>query len=139
MDRRDFLQKTALAAPVAGIIPSLNLKKEKPAENVRLGFIGVGLRGRNHVEQALFRPDVEINAICDIDPQAVNITLDKIKKAGRKAPAVYSKGEEDFMNLVKRDDLDGVLIATPWQWHVPMALASMNARSLPAWVDSAST
>ena len=84
MDRRDFLQKTALAAPVAGMMPSLHLKKEKPAGNVRLGFIGVGLRGRNHVEQALFRPDVEINAICDIDPEAVNITLDKIKRPAGK-------------------------------------------------------
>ncbi len=129
MDRRDFLQKSTFAASASGILsmPSLILKKEKPLEKVRLGFIGVGLRGRSHIEQALFRPDIEINAICDIDQAAINATLEQIKKAGKKAPATYVKGEEDFLNLVKRDDLDGVLIATPWQWHVPMTLATMNA------------
>ncbi|TLU96683.1 Gfo/Idh/MocA family protein [Dyadobacter sediminis] len=127
MDRRHFIQKATLAGSAAGIFPSFIYKENKPLDKVRMGFIGVGLRGRSHVEQALYRPDIEINAICDIDPAAVDITLDKIKKAGKKAPAVYSKGDEDFLNLVKRDDLDGILIATPWHWHVPMAVAVMNA------------
>ena len=29
--------------------------------------------------------------------------------------------------MVKRDDLDGIIIATPWEWHVPMAVATMKA------------
>ena len=127
MDRRDFIQKASLAGAVTGILPNTIKTSDKPADKIRLGFIGVGLRGRSHLEQALFRPDVEINAICDIDQSAINIALEQIKKAGRKAPAVYSKGDEDFLNMVKRDDLDGVLIATPWQWHVPMTLSAMKA------------
>lgn len=76
--------------------------------------------------QAMFRPDVEINAICDIDPESVKTALGMIAKAGRKKPEVYAAGEEDFRNMVKRDDLDGVVIATPWEWHVPMAVAVMK-------------
>jgi predicted dehydrogenase len=45
---------------------------------------------------------------------------------GRPAPAVYGKTEKDFENLAKRSDLDGVVIATPWEWHVPMALEVMK-------------
>ena len=127
MDRRNFLQKSTLAASATGLFPTILLNKPKPAERVRLGFIGVGLRGRNHLEQALFRSDVDVNAICDIDPNSVGKALAQIKKAGKKEPVVYSKGKEDFLNMVKRDDLDGILIATPWEWHVPMALAVMNA------------
>ncbi|GHB82012.1 alpha-N-acetylgalactosaminidase [Persicitalea jodogahamensis] len=74
----------------------------------------------------MFRPDVEINAICDIDPDAIKTTLAMITKDGRKKPEVYASGDEDFLKMVKRDDLDGVVIATPWEWHVPMAVAVMK-------------
>ncbi|CAG5016322.1 Alpha-N-acetylgalactosaminidase [Dyadobacter sp. CECT 9275] len=127
MHRRDFIQKTTLAASASGIFPEIIFNRPKVAEKVRLGFIGVGSRGRSHVEQALFRSDVEITAICDIDPEAIAKTLEMIKKAGKKQPAVYSGGDEDFLNLVKRDELQGVVVATPWEWHVPMSIAAMKA------------
>jgi hypothetical protein len=127
MDRRNFIQKATLAGSVTSMLPNLIENTSIQAEKVRLGFIGLGLRGREHLKQALYRADVEINAICDIDPAAIGFATDQIKKAGRKTPAIYAKGEEDFLNLVKRDDLDGILIATPWHWHVPMTIASMKA------------
>ncbi len=127
MNRRHFLHKATLVTTASGLIPAYTSKNPAPADKVRLGFIGVGMRGRNHVEQALYRPDVEINAICDIDPAAIAATQAMLKKAGRKAAAVYSSGEEAFLDIVKRDDLDGVVIATPWEWHVPMAVAVMKA------------
>lgn len=126
MNRRNFIQKATAATTVTSILPNLSFKNAAPLDKVRLGFIGVGMRGRNHVEQALFRSDVEINAICDIDPNSIASTLDLISKAGRKKPALYTTGEEDFLNMVKRDDLDGIVIATPWEWHIPMAVAVMK-------------
>ena len=39
---------------------------------------------------------------------------------------MYKNGDHDFLNLVKRDDLDAVYIATPWEWHHPMAIAAMQ-------------
>ena len=126
MQRRDFIQKTALASSLS-LIPNINFGSKPDEKKVRLGFIGVGLRGRNHLEMAMFRDDVEINAICDIDPNSIAEALKLIKAKGRKEPALYQKGEHDFENMVKRDDLDGIIIATPWEWHVPMSLASMKA------------
>ncbi|WP_025761672.1 Gfo/Idh/MocA family protein [Dyadobacter tibetensis] len=127
MNRRDFIQKTSLAATVTGILPKVQAPTQKPASRVRLGFIGVGLRGQSHLQQALYRKDVDVTAICDIDPSAVNTARKMITQAGKKEPAVYAKGPEDFANMVKRDDLDGVIIATPWEWHVPMTIATMKA------------
>jgi hypothetical protein len=122
MLRRDFIQKTALASTSAMVFPNIVFGKKKADTKVRLGFIGVGQRGHNHLEMALFRDDVEINAICDIDPKAIDRAIASCKAKGRKEPAVYKNGDHDFENMVKRDDLDGIVISTPWEWHVPMAL-----------------
>ena len=126
MQRRYFIQKTALASSLS-LISNINFGKKQEEKKVRLGFIGVGLRGRSHLQMAMFRDDVEINAICDIDSNSITESLKLLKAKGRKEPVLYQKGERDFENMVKRDDLDGIVIATPWEWHVPMSLASMKA------------
>jgi hypothetical protein len=125
--RRQFIRTAALTGTAASVFPSILTHARPVADKVRLGFIGVGLRGRNHVAQALFRDDVIIPAICDTDPASIAATNELIKKAGRPLPEAYSKGDEAFLQLLKRDDLDGVVIATPWEWHVPMAVATMKA------------
>ena len=130
--RRQFIRTAALtgaATSVAAtsVFPAI-LTGARPADpKVRLAFIGVGSRGRSHVEQAIYRDDVDIVAICDPAPEAISRTTAMIEKAGRKAPVAYGKGDEAFKDMLKRDDIDGVVIATPWEWHVPMAVATMNA------------
>ena len=128
MNRRDFIQ-TSLASSTIPFIAKKNPKEDK---KVRLGFIGVGYRGRNHVEQSLYRDDVQITAICDIDPQAIAETKKIFQKFNKPEPAIYANGNQDFLNLLKRDDIDGVVIATPWELHVPMAVASMKAKKYTA-------
>jgi hypothetical protein len=49
-----------------------------------------------------------------------------VVKAGQKAPQLYTKGPHDYESLTARNDLDLVVIATPWNWHTPMALSSME-------------
>jgi len=70
---------------------------------------------------------VDIPAICDIDDGMIKNAFNVLKKAGYPEPKVYNKGNEDFRNMVKNEDLDGVFIATPWEWHHPMAVAAMKA------------
>ena len=125
MNRRNFLSASLATSSIPFIVKKKNVKPED--KKVRLGFIGVGLRGRNHLEQALYRTDVEIPAICDIDLNSIGEANKIFKKFGKKEPIAYTKGERDFENFVKRDDLDGIIIATPWEWHVPMSVAAMKA------------
>ena len=94
---------------------------------MRLGFIGVGTRGIGHVERTLRRPDVEVRAVCDIDRDRLDRALALVERSRGKRPEGYAAGEEDFRRMVARDDLDGVIIATPWAWHGPMAVAAMKA------------
>ena len=125
--RRAFLRAAALTGTAASVFPTVLTRAKPVADKVRLGFIGVGLRGRNHVQQALLRDDVVIPAICDVDPDSVRLANGLIEKAGRPKAEAYSNGPEAFLQMLKRTDLDGVVIATPWEWHVPMAVATMKA------------
>jgi predicted dehydrogenase len=126
MKRRKFISNSLLISSSTALFPKILTGIQEEQKKVRLGFIGVGLRGRSHLEMAMYRPDVEVVAICDVDPKAIAISQDMIAKKGRKPAVAYQNGDHDFENLVKRDDIDGVVIATPWEWHVPMALASMK-------------
>lgn len=126
MKRRNFITKSLVYTSGAALLPHLTQAQNIEQTKVRLGFIGVGLRGRNHLEMALYRDDVEIVAICDVDPNAIQMAQKMITDKGRKPAVAYQKGDHDFENLVKRSDIDGVVIATPWEWHVPMALEVMK-------------
>ena len=74
----------------------------------------------------LDRPDVEISAICDIDDKMIAMTKEIFRKKGRPIPKIYNRDENDYLNLLSNEDLDGVNIATPWRWHYPMAISAMK-------------
>ncbi len=96
-------------------------------ETVRLAIIGTGLRGTSVLNQFLNVPGVKITALCDVVQEKVDRARAMVEKAGQPTPAVYVKGDRGFEELVRRDDIDYVYIATPWEWHVPQQLAAMNA------------
>ncbi len=127
MNRRYFIRQSSFALAAGSLLQPMGASVGfQKTTGVRLGFIGVGLRGRSHLAQALYRPDVQVTAIADIDPTAVTESNQMIQKSGRKSAAVYS-GETGFEKLVQRTDLDAVIISTPWHWHTPMAVAAMKA------------
>lgn len=100
-------------------------------DRVRVGIIGTGMRGQNHIEMMLERSDVDIVALADPDPRMLADALTLIKKAGKAEPATYPKGNYDYKNLLKRSDVDAVIIATPWEWHIPQTIDSVQAGKIP--------
>jgi hypothetical protein len=95
--------------------------------NVRLGFIGLGGRGTGQMRNFAAANDVEVTAICDVVPEKLAKASQLLKKSGQqKEPALYSDGERAFEKLSARDDIDMVVICTPWNWHVPMAVHAMK-------------
>lgn len=129
-NRRSFL-KTATAAGaglfVAPHISKAGVSKSKANGEINIAFIGVGGRGRGHLARSAKTEGVNITAFCDIDPDAVIKTQKILTDLGKPEAEVYSDGEYAFKKMLERDDIDGVIIATPWLWHSRMAVATMKA------------
>lgn len=148
-NRRDFLKKTGL-----GILAStpLSVYAQTPDElqaiaeqaqrtppqvfnmsgyaapkldRVRVGIIGIGNRGIGAVERLNKIEGVEIKALCDLRTERVNLAKTKIEANGHK-PELYSGSTDSWKKLAERTDLDLVYILTPWAYHTPMAVFSMN-------------
>lgn len=100
--------------------------KFEPRELVKVGFIGVGGRGTGLLGDLLNVPGVRVTAICDLVRERVVRAQKMCMDAGMPEPTGYWRNETDFQNLNAREDLDLVIIATPWNWHTPMAVHAMK-------------
>src|SRR5580704_15138691 len=119
MNRKTFLRNSSMAALALAYNPP-STHAGPTATKVRLAVIGTGLRGQSHLSLLMRRDDVEIIAICDIDDYMLTRAKDIISKAGRRLPAVYTGDPYAWKDLLKKEQPDGVLIATPWEWHKDM-------------------
>lgn len=126
--RRTFLKNTALAGVGFSILPAGIVLARQKDEKVKLGFIGVGLRGQNHLELALKRDDVEVVALCDVQQRMMDMSLKLVAEAGKSKPQVILDGPYGYKKLLENKDIDAVIISTPWEWHTIMCIDSMNAR-----------
>jgi hypothetical protein len=126
--RRDFIRNAALTGAGFAFLPqSIQAYGSVQKDKVRVGIIAVGLRGQLHLEEMLKRSDVEVNAIADPDKKMIDMSLALVQQYKKKAPATYNNGLLDYQNLLKRDDIDAVIVASPWEWHLPMGIDAMNA------------
>ncbi|MFZ5972094.1 MAG: Gfo/Idh/MocA family protein [Bacteroidota bacterium] len=125
--RREFIKSAAMAGAGLTILPSSVAFPKNQATKVRLGFIGVGLRGQNHLELALKREDVTVVAICDIQQRMIDMSLKLVGAAGKTKPQVIMDGPYGYRKLLENKDIDAVIISTPWEWHTIQCLDAMNA------------
>lgn len=124
MDRRRFLRSAG--GTLAGAAP-LAAAGGGPGAKARLGFIGVGGHGIALVRHAIRIATVAVPAICDITERNLDRALDEVERSGRPRPEGYSAHEESYLDLLARDDLDGVIVAAPWRLQIPMCIAAMRA------------
>ena len=97
----------------------------EPLETVRIGVIGLGMRGPDAVNRFANIEGTEIIAICDLYPEKLENTQQILERNGRARAAEYS-GPEGWRALCDRDDIDLVYIVTPWDSHTPMAVYAME-------------
>ncbi|HPK00422.1 MAG TPA: Gfo/Idh/MocA family oxidoreductase, partial [Candidatus Hydrogenedentes bacterium] len=135
LDRREFLTSGSRAGAgmvLAGAaLAQTDAPQPQPQSEgapVRVGLVGYGKRGRSLISTLnALGPDVEILAVCDVLPERVAEAQAALERMGRPKPAGYAQGEEDFRRLCEQQDLDLVMNAAPWDWHVPICVAAMNA------------
>ncbi|GIV32048.1 MAG: alpha-N-acetylgalactosaminidase [Saprospiraceae bacterium] len=107
--------------------PVIGLRTD-PIPRVRTAVIGVGNRGFEHARlvQALSPDKAELVAICDVQEKKVSECADYLASQGNTKVARYTGSAEIWKELCRRDDIDLVIIATPWEDHVPMAVYAME-------------
>jgi len=126
--RRDFIRGASAAVGVPYVITSAALgAADKPpaSERVTLGYIGLGGQGRGqNLREALRCADAQVLAVCDVYKHHRD-------RAKRVVDAHYKnadcKAYVDFREILARDDIDAVGIASPDHWHVPMAVMAAKA------------
>ena len=119
-NRRQFLA-ASMALGLAGAAPRRGPLGAN--DRVVLGFIGVGGMGSGLLDIFRRMPDVDVAAVCDLDPSR----LDKAKAAaGGKVDAV-----EDYRRVLDRRDITAVVVATPDHWHsIPTILACQAGKDV---------
>lgn len=149
-NRRDFIKKTVLSAGMlsAGLVSCTNKQQNGQTakgggssrsqlfnmsgyaapklDKVRIGIIGLGMRGRGAVRRMSHIDGVEIVAICDKVPEKVERSQKTVEEKGLP-PAKSITGSEDAWKAVCEDPgIDLVYICTPWKLHTPMAVYAME-------------
>ncbi|MFH1719793.1 MAG: Gfo/Idh/MocA family oxidoreductase [Planctomycetota bacterium] len=124
LTRREFLARSAATAGVVlalpTIIPSSVLGADAPSNRITMGFIGTGGQGTSDMKGFKGKTDCEILAVCDVD-------ADHAKKAAATAGLDEKSCYVDFREVLARNDIDAVLVATPDHWHVPTSIAAVRA------------
>jgi len=92
---------------------------------VQVGIIGLGQRGPSHLQRMSILEGVEIKALCDLMPEKAAAAKKKLEGTGHN-PELYSGSREAWKKLCDRDDLDLVIITTPWYMHAEMAVYAME-------------
>ena len=124
ISRREFLKGSSVAATAVAfapiIVPSSVFGANAPSNRITIGSIGVGGMGTSDMKGFKGNPNAEIVAVCDVD---AGHRREACKVAGLDPKSSYN----DFRELLARDDIDAVVVATPDHWHVPISIAAVRA------------
>jgi predicted dehydrogenase len=137
LNRRNFMKQAAMAGLATAAIPASGKpdivaddktkKKAVPSDRIRTAFIGTGNRGQGHISTTLELGSADIVAICDIADRSIQGAKKLIADAGKPEPVVYTGSDLAYLDMLSKENLDAVIIATPWEWHTRMAVASMRS------------
>jgi predicted dehydrogenase len=123
--QNDGIIRTDVPERPAGQEHVLGLVTE-PLDTVRVGFVGLGMRGPGAVYRFTHIPGVKIVALCDVEADRVSSAQNILMEAGLPEAAAYSGSTEAYKEMCERDDIDLIYIATDWVHHAPVALYAME-------------
>ncbi len=126
--RRNFLKKAAASLAAPCVIPgaSLGLQAQAaPSNRITIGTIGCGGMGNGNIGGFMRNRDAQVIALCDPDKQHLDKTAKRVNGRYKNSDCATYK---DYREIINREDIDAVLIATPDHWHALCAVAAANAK-----------
>jgi predicted dehydrogenase len=134
--RRQFLATAAAGLATPFILdPQVHAKDRRgqgPNGRINLGFIGIGMMSRGHLQAFLGNRTVQVVAVCDVHRVRLQDAVDRVHLAyGVERKTGHYRGcasITDFRELLARRDIDAVVIGTPDHWHAIPAILAARAR-----------
>lgn len=130
-NRRTFLKQAAALSAVPFILPSKVWSAEiNPNDRITMGFIGTGKQNNHLMNSFLQRKNVRVVGVCDVDTTrrtAAQTRVNEYYTANPDAGAADCAAYNDFRELIARDDVDAICIATPDHWHAIQTVAALKA------------
>jgi predicted dehydrogenase len=124
--RRKFLDTLAVGAASLAIRSTAKSYGQILGSNDRVNFAIIGLHGRGYAHLAALKANKDtarVSHVCDVDGDILKRFADHAEHELGYAPAT----EKDFRHILQLKDVDAITIATPEQWHAPMAIAGLQA------------
>jgi len=124
------LKRTAGATAALGVpyfVPATvfgNANRAAPSDRIVMGVIGTGGMGRANMGAFMNEPDVQMAALCDVDQRHLKQAVDHVNGTYGNSDC-FTTG--DFRELIARNDLDAVVVATPDHWHALATVAAAKA------------
>lgn len=121
LSRRDLLKGAAVAIAAPSIVPRSVLAggdKPAPSERLTMGFIGVGIQSRGHLQYFFTQEDVQILAVCEVDKTRRDDARRRVEEHyGQDKSYKGCTAVVDYREITGRKDIDAVVIGTPDHWH----------------------
>jgi predicted dehydrogenase len=135
ISRRRFVASAGLAAAAAPYLVSARALGEAQqtaaSDRLTLGFIGTGKQNLGHLGRFLGRSEVQVVAVCDVDTTRREEAKHRVEKKyseGQRSDYKGCAAYNDFRELLARDDIDAVVIATPDHWHAIPVIEACKAK-----------
>ncbi len=129
--RRSFLKGMAAASAAPFVLPSTVWgAPAQPSERIVMGFIGMGKQNTGLLNNFLNQPECQVVAVCDVDTTRREAAHGRVAEFYTSKPersAGYCTAYTDFRELVAREDIDAVCIATPDHWHAIQTIAALES------------
>jgi predicted dehydrogenase len=129
--RRSFLKQMTVLSAAPFILPSSIWAAEtKPNDRIVMGFIGMGKQNKGLLEAFLHHQKCRVVAVCDVDTTRRTAAQDRVNKFYTEKPENGSpdcKAYNDFREVIARNDINAVCIATPDHWHAIPTIAALNS------------
>jgi predicted dehydrogenase len=122
--RRRFLQATAATVAVPMIVPSTVFGANSPSNQITMGCIGIRGMGNGNMRNFMGKSGSRVVAVCDVDGE---VLAQRLKDVNGHYKNEDCKAYKDYRELVAREDIDAVMIATPDHWHAAIAIEAARS------------
>jgi predicted dehydrogenase len=119
--RRRFLLSGGAALVAPYLVTGCATARKPPSDQIVMGVVGCGTQGVGDIKSLMGQKDCRVVAACDVDKNHLNGMVGVVNKFYNNKDC---KAYHDFRELLRRPDIDAVVIATPDHWH---ALAAVEA------------